>query len=420
LDAVERRSALWLVEHGAPQTVADTAWALGTLNHHRAPALFAAIEKRADWLVAKCSPWSIGNTARAFATVGHAAPTLFDAIDVRGIWLVMNGRPPDLAQITYASAMLGHTMPAFFRALERRGAFLVAYNNKDDVTPQSVARAAWACATLDRPAPNLFGAILPQLEWLATHGTALDLAHIVWAFARLGHTKPGLSAALEPTLLDAIENRADWLVAHASPEEISNTVWAFAKLRCKSPTLVKAIASRADWLVDHSSPRDVAHTAWAFAVLRHTSSQASSTAYFKAVTNGKPRDVSNIAWAYGRLGYRSKLYFAAVERRSDWLDAWDILNTAWAGATLGHPMSPALVAALERRADYLVENGTVPDLANTVETVAVTRRIKVPTLLASVSKQWNNHFVPQNVTKEDREALRSLIRSFRELGHPLS
>ena len=112
LDAVERRGA-WLVEQGAPQTVADTAWALAKL-HYRAPALFAAIENRADWLVAKCSPWSIGNTAWAFATVGHAAPTLLDAIDVCGIWLVMNGRPPDLAQIAYASPMLGHTMPAFF------------------------------------------------------------------------------------------------------------------------------------------------------------------------------------------------------------------------------------------------------------------------------------------------------------------
>ena len=151
---------------------------------------------------------------------------------------------------------------------------------------------------------------------------------------------------------------------------------------------------------------------------------SSTTSFFEAlakrsewlVTNGQPRDVSNIAWAYGRLGYRSKPFFASVESRSDWLgvngDAWDILNTAWAGATLGHPLSPALVAALERRADYLVENSTVPDIANTVEAVAVTRRTKVPTLLASISKRWNNHFVPQNDTKEDREALRSLIRSF--------
>jgi hypothetical protein len=56
-------------------------------------ALFAAVEKRVEWLVEEGRRRAVAITAWAFATLGVDAPLLFAAVDKRGAWLVMDGTP---------------------------------------------------------------------------------------------------------------------------------------------------------------------------------------------------------------------------------------------------------------------------------------------------------------------------------------
>jgi hypothetical protein len=109
-----------LVFYGTtPQAVANTAWACAKLGQS-APGLFAALDRRGDWLVANGVPAHIATTAWACATLDHPAPNLFAALEKRADWFVTHGQAQEIATTAWAGFRLGHVLPAVVAAIEQR------------------------------------------------------------------------------------------------------------------------------------------------------------------------------------------------------------------------------------------------------------------------------------------------------------
>jgi hypothetical protein len=85
-----------------------------------------------------------------------------------------------------------------------------------------------------------------------------------------------------PSLFSAIDKRSDWLVSTGLVQEITLTAWSCAKLDYVSPEVFAAIEKRSDWLIG----------------------------------NGK----RSPTWSgpAPRLFIRCRLFFSAINKRSDW------------------------------------------------------------------------------------------------------
>jgi hypothetical protein len=268
-----------------PQHLSNIIWACAKLGQTPSPAWFAAMEQRADWLVANGNQQDIANTAWAFATLGKKSNAWFGAIEKRSDWLVTDGSLQSIANTAWAFATLDHPSPALFSAIEKRSDWLVAHGN-----PQEISCTAWAFAKLNYPAPALFTAIKNRSDWFVSRGRPEDISMLASAFARLNHKAPALFAA--------IDNRADLFVTKGSPYFISNTAAAFAKLGHKAPVLFAAIEKRSDWFVAKGTVHDIAITASAFVELGHDATTFLSTIakqWDRLKSKGDQRSVQSLA-----------------------------------------------------------------------------------------------------------------------------
>ena len=77
---------------------------------------------------------------------------------------------------------------------------------------------------------------------------------------------------------------------------------------------------------------------------------------------------TNTAWAFATLGFESPKFFGEIEKRSEWLvnegTPQAVANTAWAFATMSFE-SPKLFGEIEKRSEWLVNEGDPQAVANT-------------------------------------------------------
>ncbi|GMI41770.1 hypothetical protein TeGR_g11139, partial [Tetraparma gracilis] len=98
--------------------------------------------------------------------------------------------------------------------------------------------------------------------------------------------------------------------------------------------------------------------------------------------------VSNVTHALAKLGLRREggAVLAAVEARADWLvnesDPQHVANTAWAFAKLNKD-APAVFSAIDARADWLVNAGETQHISNTAWAFATLRR-DAPKLFSAI------------------------------------
>jgi hypothetical protein len=134
LQVIENR-AVWLVFHGKPREIAQTAWAFATLQYP-SPTLFEAIERRSVWLAVHGDPQNVANTAWAFAKLNYPSPTFFAAIDNCAERLVTKGDPRDIDNMVWAFATLQHKSPLLLAAMKKRARARLSYRKTGSAVHQ--------------------------------------------------------------------------------------------------------------------------------------------------------------------------------------------------------------------------------------------------------------------------------------------
>ena len=101
---------------------------------------------------------------------------------------------------------------------------------------------------------------------------------------------------------------------------------------------------------------------------------------------GGVQSAANAAWAFATLGHAAPILLAEIEARSDWLvqngNPQEIANTVWAFATL-KTEAPKLLAAIESESDWLFQNSKPQQVVNTVWAFAKLHT-KAPKLMAAL------------------------------------
>ena len=104
------------------------------------------------------------------------------------------------------------------------------------------------------------------------------------------------------------------------------------------------------------------------------------------VERADAQNMANTVWAFANLQKQAPMLLANIEDRSDWLvqngEPQHVANTVWAFATL-KTEAPILLSAIEARSDWLVQNGTPQCVANTVWAFA-TLQTEAPLLMAQI------------------------------------
>ena len=126
-------------------------------------------------------------------------------------------------------------------------------------TPQAVANAAWACATIGFEASNLFAEIERQSKWLVENGKPQEVANTAWACATLGYEAPDL--------FSEIDRNAKWLVENGTPQDVANTAWACATLGYEALFLFDELDRHLDGRLEEWNAQSIANTCYAIAIL---------------------------------------------------------------------------------------------------------------------------------------------------------
>ena len=437
--------------HGAPQNVADTAWAFATLGVP-APLLFEAIDKRGAWLVRRGSSEDVAKTLEAFATLDVDAPMLRKAIPVEAQGKAekeeetrinneitackKSGDMFKLLQIIAkeSEAFKGVNLRTAWNSLAampardrpelksdpRFAAFIASTEQQIEDNPKvhrdakTLSTIIHAIAKLGVPWKDVRG-ISEQVRSrgtvIAEKGSPQSVANTCWAFAKLG--------VGAPLLFDVIAKNGAWMVENGNGVEVSNTAWACGKLGVQAPSLFHAIDKQGKSLVQNWQPQAVADTAWAFATLG-----VSAPLFFEAieqrgewlVENGSSRTVANTAWACAKLGFPAPLLFSAIDKKGwtlvHFMDSQNLASTAWACAALGIK-APSLFHAINVRGEWLGKHGKPQEVASAAWAFAKLG-VEAPILFAAIERKGRQFVKNPN----NAQPLATVAWAFGRLGFP--
>jgi hypothetical protein len=136
---------------------------------------------------------------------------------------------------------------------------------------------------------------------------------------------------------------------------------------------------------------------------------------------GGAQEAANTAWACASLGHWSPELLAAIEKRSDWLigtgDAQNNANMAWACAKLGH-LSPALFA---KRSDWLIGYGNAQNVAN-MAWVCAKLGYSLPSLSQPLTNRVTGSYRPDSCLTSQLQPgpARNLVMCCRNCLRPLN
>ncbi|KAJ1447655.1 hypothetical protein M885DRAFT_406515, partial [Pelagophyceae sp. CCMP2097] len=127
----------------------------------------------------------------------------------------------------------------------------------------------------------------------------MELANLIWAFAKAGSRSPALFSAMAPHIVNKLPNFIS--------QDLANVAWAYAKAGMLVPELFDALADAAiTRLADGKMPdaRHVATLAFAFAKLGHSHAKLFEALAREVVARKhdfNAVELANVIWAFERL-----------------------------------------------------------------------------------------------------------------------
>jgi len=167
-----------------------------------------------------------------------------------------------------------------------------------------VSMTAWALARMPRESPSiahtpLFAALAMEAVRRAPEFDRMELANLIWAFAKAGSRSPALFSAMAPHIVNKLPNFIS--------QDLANVAWAYAKAGMLVPELFDALADAAiTRLADGKMPdaRHVATLAFAFAKLGHSHAKLFEALAREVVARKhdfNAVELANVIWAFERL-----------------------------------------------------------------------------------------------------------------------
>ena len=268
----------------------------------------------------------------------------------------------------------------------------------------SRAQVAWAFATANLDAPELFAAIADSATPRATTFSPQELANLAWAFAKRlgpalgteplegGDARDVRCAAASTDLFDAISRQCVEFFPENEfkPQEIANVCWAMATSAYRAPDAFWDGAANAAVIAmaeARAQPQNMANTVWAFAkdgggtpAVRKAAFERLAGYSAARIDEFNPQELGNTVWAFATAEHDAPELFAAVAKtaapRVDRFIAQNLANTAWAFATAevhAPGLFDAVVDESARRLDQFKPQ-EVGNVAWAVATASRTRR----------------------------------------------
>ncbi|GAB4817659.1 hypothetical protein N2152v2_004705 [Parachlorella kessleri] len=206
------------------QALSTIAWSYATLGHKPASALLQELGEVARGQLRAFEPQGMALLVWALAALGHSHQPLLSSIDEfcssRG--RLASREPQHLSNLAWGMAKVGfRPSPAFRQQLARDAALSVA-----DMSPQEVFNVGWAFATWRLRPGQLFEALAGEAARRAFSFSSQELAGLLWALARVGHSRGAGVAALRR----ASEQELDRRGADFSDRHLAMTTWAWGEL----------------------------------------------------------------------------------------------------------------------------------------------------------------------------------------------
>eukprot|EP00933_Yihiella_yeosuensis_P058686 TRINITY_DN5931_c0_g1_i1.p1 TRINITY_DN5931_c0_g1~~TRINITY_DN5931_c0_g1_i1.p1 ORF type:complete len:695 (-),score=88.31 TRINITY_DN5931_c0_g1_i1:131-2215(-) len=195
-----------------------------------------------------------------------------------------------------------------------------------------------------------------QLEDGSVEKSAVSLANIFWAFAKLGF--------MDVPLYDAIASEAIRHAGEFGCQECSNLCWALATLEFFHGPLWEAIRRRSIDLVSNFDIQDLSNTSWSYAKLGVRDDLFLSRLFEVAterLQEAIPQNISNLAWSCATLAMNPAplLQGLATEATARYMEfeMQDLTNTVWAFAALekvhDHLFEEVASQALQKNEQFL-------------------------------------------------------------------
>lgn len=355
LEAVATASSATFVQQASPQAISNICWAAAKLNVTSCPTFFQKVDAvafRRKQFVQKVSPQALANTVWAFAKLGVPAPHVFHLLHDPELLRRQGTLPQHVSNIAWACAVSGWTIPPVFDALDA----MFDEAPDDLLYPQVIANAAWACATLEVPLPQSLMAQLSS-ERFAQNASSHELAQALWATATLETIcKPLCQHVAGSTLFEQESSKI-------ASQSIAMILWSLSVFEWPAHSLVDQLDARVDYFLPSMSRLDRCHAARACAKNEYDAPRLFAAMETNVLPPYEPRQIATTLWAYAKMGIPAPNHWGALD-----LDVLmekgnpqDLANCLWAYATLPSPKtesSKRLFAALDSRADWVVQEGT--------------------------------------------------------------
>jgi len=164
-----------------------------------------------------------------------------------------------------------------------------------------------------------------------------DVAHAIWAFAKISLKDEKINAIMKRNIEDNIERFDGY--------DTTNIIWSLGKLNCEAPNsrLVASLEQRVVAQGQNLLPQGFSNTLWAFATLQHIPGDSFVELAEQYVTHRAnafdAQSIGNTLWAYAKLtmritgGERDAL-MAGLYRVSDQFVPQELSITLWSFAHL--------------------------------------------------------------------------------------
>ncbi|GAB5371275.1 hypothetical protein AAMO2058_001565300 [Amorphochlora amoebiformis] len=198
---------------------------------------------------------------------------------------------------------------------------------------------------------------------------ASDLAHAIWAFAKISYQ--------DSEFTDTIKEKISDRISIFDGYDIANILWSLAKLQCEQPNS-ELLSLLEGCAIDFSSsfkPQGLSNCLWAFATLSHPPSTEfieASKHYMQ--TQGKRFDaqsISNTLWACAKLEIKlspqeiMSLEEGILKVYKEFVPQ-EISISLWAFAHLEQKPSSAVLGALEEQLSSKIPLMSAQGVANTL------------------------------------------------------
>lgn len=177
--------------------------------------------------------------------------------------------------------------------------------------PMSAACVCWAHATMRLSESSLFDEVAWRCAPVVAHFKNLELANLLWAFAKLGETGSQCAKLFHAAAEDIGHRAHDFSVVN-----FSTLAWAFATAKIRNNRFFRLIA---DNIVDKAAKaesQEIANTLWAFATANAFDKKLFRTLgdyASRKLAKFKAQEAANMAWAFGRANIAHLDLFKALE-----------------------------------------------------------------------------------------------------------